>query len=167
MKGPEQEGVGWYDLAVADGERQDEGTAFLMEVVKARRVTLLTNTVATKILIEDTDDGQLRAVGVECCEGAAQGQPMRVLARREVVLCAGAINSPKLLMLSGIGDSEDLSNVGIQVVQHLPGVGKHYQDHLFLMMDYSTGKQRTISLEDWEPANEKWASLFRDREAIG
>ena len=161
LNGPEQEGVGWYDLAVADGERQDEGTAFLMEVVKARRVTLLANTLATKILLEHTDDGQLRAVGVECCEGAAQGQPMRLLARREVVLCAGAINSPKLLMLSGIGDSIELSNLGIQVVQHLPGVGKNLQDHLALFMEYWTQDKPMVSVEGWEETHEKWACLFR------
>lgn len=119
--GERQDGFGRYDLNQRNGTRLSSARAFLHPALKRANLTVLAETMVRRILI---DRG--RAVGLEIQTG---GTRTAISARREIILCAGAINSPQLLMLSGIGPEEHLRDMGIDVVHHLPGVGQHLQDH--------------------------------------
>jgi choline dehydrogenase-like flavoprotein/thiamine pyrophosphate-dependent acetolactate synthase large subunit-like protein len=101
----------------SSGRRSSAASAFLTPEVK-KRITILTNAETNKILLDHK-----RAIGVELRD------KRKVHARREVIVCCGTVNSPKLLMLSGIGPKDHLTKMGIQVVEDLPGVGKNLQDH--------------------------------------
>jgi len=101
----------------AAGRRSSAATAFLTPEVK-QRITILTNAETDKILLDHK-----RAIGVELRD------KRKVHARREVIVCCGTVNSPKLLMLSGIGPKDHLTKMSIPVVEDLPGVGKNLQDH--------------------------------------
>jgi choline dehydrogenase-like flavoprotein len=121
FRGERQAGFGPYDLNQRRGTRLSSARAFLNPVLKRPNLTVLSDTLARRILF---DRG--RATGLEI----EQAGERRVLqARREVVLCGGAINSPQLLMLSGIGPAAHLREKGIEVLCDLPGVGAHLQDH--------------------------------------
>ena len=118
-----QEGAGYYQRWIHKGRRHSTAYAFLRPAMKRSNLTVRTNAQATQILLTGK-----RAVGVAYSAGA--GQPVRkVGARREVILTAGAANTPKLLMLSGIAATDVLNLVGIPVQHHLPGVGENLQDH--------------------------------------
>ncbi|AMO96788.1 GMC oxidoreductase family protein [Collimonas fungivorans] len=118
----QQEGLGVYQVTQKNGERWSAARAYLMPHLGPRsNLRVETGAYAERLIIE-----QGRAVGVE----VRQGGMLRILrARREVILAAGAFQSPQLLMLSGIGDGTELRKLGIQVRHHLPGVGKNLQDH--------------------------------------
>lgn len=110
------------------GSRWSAADAYLKPALKRGNLTLETEALATRVIF----DGR-RAVGVEVQQGGAR----RVItARREVVLCGGAINSPQLLMLSGIGDGEQLSDHGIPTLVHAPNVGTHLLDHLVATLGF-------------------------------
>lgn len=125
FNGEQQEGVGPYQLTIADGERFSAARAYLHPVAGKRdNLAILSTGLVTKILVEDK-----RAIGVEAVAG--KGKEKRTIkARREVIVCAGAVQSPQLLMLSGIGDPEELRKHGIEVTHASPQVGKNLQDHL-------------------------------------
>jgi len=124
------EGVGWNDLLIADGQRQDLGTT-LVEPLRGRdNFHVLTDAVVTQLLV---DRPAARVRGVEYASG---GNPGRVMAGREVIVCAGAVDSPRLLLLSGIGPASDLATLDIPVVADLPGVGKNLHDHLLIGVVY-------------------------------
>jgi choline dehydrogenase len=110
------------------GARWSCADAYLKPVLRRRNLTLLTEAMATRIVFDGA-----RAVGVEFEHG---GQRQMVRARREVVLCGGAVNSPQLLMLSGIGDREQLAAHGIDVVRHVPQVGENLADHLLATLGF-------------------------------
>jgi choline dehydrogenase len=116
--GPAQDGVGYCQLTVKDGVRQSQTVAFLRPVLDAPNLTVLTGTRARRLLLENG-----RCVGVD-----VGGREVR--AEQEVVVCGGAIESPKLLMLSGIGPADGLARVGVDVAVDLPGVGENLHDHL-------------------------------------
>jgi choline dehydrogenase len=122
LNGADSEGMGLRQLSIRRGTRETTATALLRPALGRPNLVVLTRTQATRIVI----DGR-RAVAVEA--RSASGSVL-VKAHREIVLAAGAIHSPQLLMLSGIGDSEHLSSLGIAVRQHLPGVGRNLHDHL-------------------------------------
>jgi choline dehydrogenase len=114
--------VGMYDLAVRNGERVSAADGYLDASVRARpNLTILTDTTVRRLVF----DGSV-CVGVEV--GSA-GAPRTISADREVILSAGAIGSPQLLMLSGIGDTAELQALGIPVIADVPGVGRGLQDH--------------------------------------
>ncbi|SFB04280.1 Choline dehydrogenase [Collimonas sp. OK607] len=117
-----QEGLGVYQVTQKNGERWSAARAYLMPHMGQRsNLCVETGAYTERLIIE-----QGRVTGVE----VRQGGKLRVLrARREVILSAGAFQSPQLLMLSGIGDGTELRQLGIQVQHHLPGVGKNLQDH--------------------------------------
>lgn len=122
FSGPEQEGVGLYEVTQVNGERCSSARAYLRPAATRPNLAVLTRTHATRVLFEGR-----RATGVAFRqEGAERG----VAARREVILSGGAINSPQLLLLSGVGPGAELQALGIPVVHDLPGVGKNLQDHL-------------------------------------
>ena len=116
-----QDGFGRYDLNQRNGTRLSSARAFLHPVLDRANLTVMADTMVRRILF---DRG--RAVGLEIETGGARST---IAARREIILCAGATNSPQLLMLSGIGPQDHLREMGIDLVHHLPGVGAHLQDH--------------------------------------
>lgn len=113
------EGVGWLRLNVRQGMRQSSSVAYLHPLIhRSAALTVLTETTAVGVSI----DAGGSATGVDTTRGL-------VRARREVVLCAGAIETPKLLLLSGLGPAAHLREVGVGIVRDLPGVGEHFLDH--------------------------------------
>jgi choline dehydrogenase-like flavoprotein len=122
FNGPDSEGYGPRQGTIAKGRRVSTATAYLRPAIPRSNLTLLTNTRAARIQIENR-----RAVGVELL---TPGGARLLSARREIVVAGGAVLSPQLLLLSGIGDQGDLRAAGIEVKHHLPGVGANYHDHL-------------------------------------
>ena len=122
--GYQQEGFGITDRTIHQGERWSTASAYLRPAMQRDNLEVTVNALTQRILF----DGR-RAVGVEYSRA---GETVRVYADREVILCGGAINSPQVLLLSGVGDAVHLRERGIPVVQHLPGVGRNLQDHLDL-----------------------------------
>ena len=129
--GAEQEGVGFFQLTAKNGRRCSSAVAYLNPAKKRDNLTIITHAQVEKIVI----DGK-RATGVTYTDRS--GKLQTVHAAKEVVLSGGAINSPQLLMLSGIGEAEQLKANGIEVVADLPAVGKHMQDHLQARLVYKT-----------------------------
>lgn len=122
MNGYQQEGFGWMDMTIHKGLRWNTANAYLRPALKRRNLRTDTKAMIRRIVLENN-----RAIGVEY---NFQNQFKRVRARKGVILTSGAINSPQLLNLSGIGDADDLKKLGIPVKVHLPGVGQNFQDHL-------------------------------------
>lgn len=122
FNGAQQEGAGWYKVMQKDGQRCSNARAYLREAEGRPNLTVLTGVRATRVLF----DGK-KAVGVRYFES---GRYVDALAAREVVLAAGAIGSPQLLLLSGVGPQEELRRHGVAAVHELPGVGRNLQDHL-------------------------------------
>ncbi len=115
-------GAGTYQLSIGKRWRASSAKAFLHPIRHRPNLTIKTDSLATRVLI-----GQQRAAGVEWTEG---GVTQRAFAEGEVILCGGALQSPQLLQLSGIGPADLLRSHGIKVVADLPGVGENLQDHL-------------------------------------
>ena len=122
LNGERQEGFGALDMTVRDGVRASAANAYLRPAMKRSNLKVVTHALATRIAF----DGR-RAVGVHY---RRDGRDHRASARREVILCGGAINSPQLLKLSGVGPAAELGGFGIDVVADRPGVGENLQDHL-------------------------------------
>ncbi|XP_028849471.1 choline dehydrogenase, mitochondrial [Denticeps clupeoides] len=122
MNGYQQEGVGWMDMTVYKGKRWSTASAYLRPVLSRANLKTEVKCHATRVLFDGS-----RAIGVEYLQN---GEEKQVFAEKEVILSGGAINSPQLLMLSGVGNADDLKKLDIPVVQHLPGVGSNLQDHL-------------------------------------
>lgn len=126
FNGANQEGAGYYQLNIRKGLRQSTARTYLAKCEKRPNLTLETNALANRVLIEDG-----RAVGVEyCCKKGKTKETKTAYANEEVILCGGVINSPQLLELSGIGNSKQLEPLGIKMHKDLPGVGENLQDHL-------------------------------------
>src|SRR5260221_5148427 len=114
-------GCSFFDLRVRDGKRQSLFRSYTFPYMDRPNLTVLTHALVTRITFEGK-----RATGVECIYN---GKAHRISAGHEVVLSLGAIETPKVLMQSGIGDEVELQRFGIPLVQHLPGVGQNFQDH--------------------------------------
>jgi choline dehydrogenase len=127
VNGASQEGVGYFDVTQTRGRRCSAAKAFLSpEVRKRPNLRVLTGAHATRVLLQ-TQGPSKRATGVEYLQN---GERHQVHVHGEVILAAGAIQSPQLLMLSGIGDGQALQALGQPCLHHLPGVGQNLQDHL-------------------------------------
>ena len=125
LNGPCRPGAGFINMNVgADGTRVSAARAFLQPALSRPNLTLFLNTDAVSLSFAGT-----RCTGVRVI---THGEARDIGADQEVVLAAGAIGSPKLLMLSGVGDSSALRPLGIPVVEHLPGVGRNLQDHILV-----------------------------------
>ncbi len=122
FNGPQQEGVGYFQLTMQNGLRCSAATAFLKPARRRPNLTIITKALTRRVLFDSR-----RATGVEI---ERAGKREIVKARREVVLAAGAIGSPQILQLSGIGPGALLATQGIEQVIDLPGVGENLQDHL-------------------------------------
>jgi choline dehydrogenase-like flavoprotein len=138
FNGASQEGVGPYQVTQKNGRRYSAARAFL-DVAKSRdNLTILTEAHVAKILLEGK-----RATGVEV--RTTEGM-QRLMARREVILAGGAINSPQLLLLSGIGPLAELAKHGIEPLHDLPGVGQNLQDHLDATIIIKDKSKRSIGI---------------------
>jgi choline dehydrogenase-like flavoprotein len=123
FNGPSQDGVGWYQVTHGDGARASAARCYLQPVSGRPNLEVRTRSQVLKLLFEGT-----RAVGVSGIDGA--GEAFEVGAEREVLVCCGAYDSPKLLMLSGIGRPEELELLQIATVAESPEIGANLQDHL-------------------------------------
>jgi choline dehydrogenase-like flavoprotein len=141
FNGPRQDGVGWYQVTQKNGQRCSAATAYLHPAMTRENLTVQTDALATRVIIDNN-----RAVGVSYLH---HGEPKTERADAEVILCGGAVNSPQLLMLSGIGPAEHLIEMGIDVVAESRGVGQNLSDHPVLPVVWSTPRIRGL----WEKAN--------------
>ncbi|MER8186087.1 choline dehydrogenase [Kitasatospora sp. NPDC094015] len=148
VNGYRQEGFAAFDRNLRRGRRLSAARAYLHPALGRRNLEVRTGALVTRVLVEGA-----RAVGVEYARGRS-GRVERVRGGR-VVLCGGAINSPQLLQLSGIGNADELTALGIAPVHHLPGVGEHLQDHLEVYVQH--GCRRPVSLQ---PQLKLWRRPF-------
>jgi choline dehydrogenase len=137
VNGYRQEGFAAFDRNVHDGRRLSAARAYLHPVMNRPNLTVETRALTTRILF----DGN-RATGVEY---GRRGRGGRKVTAGEVIVCGGAINSPQLLQLSGVGGEADLRPHGIDVVSDLPGVGEHLQDHLEVYVQHSSTQPVTMA----------------------
>ncbi|NNF56659.1 MAG: choline dehydrogenase [Rhodothermaceae bacterium] len=136
FNGAEQEGAGLYQVNQRGGRRESGATAFLKPIRHRDNLTIETGAQATRVLFEGT-----RAVGIEYVQG---GETQQAHAAEEVLLCGGAINSPQLLMLSGVGPVDHLRAQGIEVVADRSEVGSNLQDHLIVGVRYRSKEGGTL-----------------------
>ena len=136
MNGYKQEGFGLMDTTIFKGKRQSTSHTYLHPVSDRKNLTIKTKLNVKKIII---DNG--KAKGVECI---SNNNSIKYFAEEEVLLCAGSINSPQILMLSGIGPQNHLVEMDIQVKQSLEGVGQNLQDHLETYVQYECKKPVTL-----------------------
>lgn len=143
FNGPEQEGAGTYQFTIADGVRSSSARCYLQPARRRANLELRDQAMVSSLIIENG-----RATGVRYTR--AGGAPEEAYAG-EVLLCGGAINSPQLLMLSGIGPAGHLKDNGIPVVHDLPGVGCNLQDHVSVPLNYETrpGMSLNKALSGW------------------
>ena len=139
VNGEIQEGVSYYQLTVKNGQRCSAAVAYLHPAMGRANLTVETRALTTRVIFEGK-----RAAGVEYLQN---GVRKIAKARREVILAGGAINSPQLLQLSGVGPGELLRDHGIEVVADLPGVGENLQDHYVMAVTYRL-KAGTISVNE-------------------
>jgi choline dehydrogenase len=144
FNGARQDGVGYYDVTQRNVRRESSATAFLRPYRNRKNLTVLTHAIGTKVLVENG-----RAVGLQYRHG---DQNRVAYAEREVVLSGGAINSPRLLLLSGIGPADELRQLGIPVVHDLPGVGKNLQDHMDVYITAETAPVSYNGEDRWDRA---------------
>jgi choline dehydrogenase len=140
-------GTAYTQLSTRRGLRSNSGYEYLRPASRRKNLTILTHATAARVLM----DGK-RATGVEFL---IHGGRMRARARREVIVSAGALQSPKLLELSGIGDADVLRRHGIAVSHHLPGVGENLRDHTDVRLSFQCTKPITIN----DVMNSPWRKL--------
>ncbi|MEM7097493.1 MAG: FAD-dependent oxidoreductase [Pseudomonadota bacterium] len=151
FNGSDQAGCGYYQFTQHNGRRWSTATAYLDPARARENLTVLTDAKAERI-----EFSQQRATGVQI---RRKGQKQTIHARH-IVLCGGAVNSPALLELSGVGDGERLHTLGIPVVHNAPDVGEHLQDHVLAKVVYGTYPEQSINREvqGWRllPTALKW-----------
>jgi choline dehydrogenase len=135
FNGASQEGFGHYDTTMRRGARWSTASAYLKPARGRPNLTVLTHGEVGGLILREG-----RSAGAEIVHG---GEPVQVLATRETVICAGTFNSPKILMLSGIGPAQDLQDLGIAVQLDRPAVGRNLQDHLSYRMNYTCNRPVT------------------------
>ena len=145
FNGPSQEGAGYIQITTRNGRRCSTAVGYLRPAEKRPNLVVETDAHVTRVLFEGT-----RAVGVEYRRGAAT---LTARAARETLVAAGAIQSPQVLQLSGIGDAQHLASLGVPVVHHLPGVGENLQDHLIHRVLYRCRKPVTTNDQLRNPLN--------------
>ncbi len=145
FNGPQQEGVGVYQVTHKNGERFSAAKAYLTPHLGRSNLQVITNTLTTRVVM-DEEASPPRAVGVEYRGHGGRGplQTLRLREGGEVVLSAGAFGSPQLLMLSGIGPADHLTGHGIRSVRDLPGVGQNLHDHVDVVLVVNAPKVRDL-----------------------
>jgi choline dehydrogenase len=149
FNGASQEGVGYYQVTQKDKQRWSTASAYLRPAVARNRnnVKVISNALVERIILDDK-----RAMGLRY---VVDGRDEVALCSREIILCGGAVNSPQLLMLSGIGPADHLTSVGLRCLHELPGVGANLQDHLDAAI-----LQFCKTRDTYDTANKLW-SLYR------
>ncbi len=147
FNGESQHGVGVYQTMTRNARRSSTGVGYLRPALKRPNLSLKTEVHATRIVLDGT-----RAVGVDVLEN---GSIRRYTATKEILVTSGGIGSPKLLMLSGIGDPDHLKEVGVGVKVALPGIGKNLQDHCDLDIIYEVNEK--LSLDQYDSVSPKTA----------
>lgn len=150
----DNEGVGYFEVNQRRGWRWNASKAFLKPVMKRPNLTVWTNTQVARVLTEKTETG-LRCTGAELVRDGVK-LTVGVPPTGEVILSAGAIGSPHILQLSGIGDASDLQAAGIAPVVHLPGVGRNLQDHLQIRAVFKVQGAKTLNTM----ANSLWGKAM-------
>ncbi len=148
FNGDEQEGFGMYQVTQKNGMRHSAAVGYLYPALKRENFTAITNALVQRLTFDGT-----RCTGVVYRK---DGQEHTAEASREVILCGGAINSPQVLMLSGIGDKEKLEALGISVVTNLPGVGQNYQDHIMVPLAVHSTQPVTLGGAGSEEAGKQF-----------
>ncbi|AGB74062.1 MULTISPECIES: GMC family oxidoreductase [Rhizobium] len=138
----DNEGVGYFEVNQRSGWRWNTSKAFLRPVRNRPNLTIWTRSHVERLILEDDGFGRKRCTGVIL---QRQGQRAEVRARREVILSAGAIGSPQILQLSGIGPAGLLKRHGIEVIHDLPGVGENLQDHLQIRAVFKVDNAKTLN----------------------
>ena len=160
FNGADQEGIGRFQATIKGGKRWSSAAAFLTPVLDRPNLTVQCNANVNKIILEGN-----KAVGVAY---TLKKKPVEARARKEIVISAGAIKSPHILQLSGIGDEADLKAAGIKLEHALPGVGKNLQEHLDIIMRYAINQPLGLNGIDKFPHNVKVAwDYFVHKKGIG
>ncbi len=141
MNGYQQEGFGYMDMTIQHGRRDNTGTSYIRPVLYRQNFEATSCSTVTKLLF----DGK-RAIGVEYEQ---YGLKHKVYAAKEVILSAGAINTPQLLMLSGVGPADHLKSLDIPIRHHLPGIGQNLQDHLEVYVQHQCTQPITLYKYQW------------------
>jgi len=134
--GFKQEGFGTFDVTIFNGSRYGAGKAYLDSVKKNPNLKIYTNSTVLKIIFKNKV-----AIGVEA---KIKNKTIKFYAKKEVLLTAGSINSPKILQLSGIGNAEELKKMDIDIIHDLPGVGQNLQDHLEIYIQHKSKKKESL-----------------------
>ena len=142
MNGYQQEGFGYMDRTIWDGRRSNSSNGYLRPVLYRQNLDVTSKALVQRIIFEGK-----RAVGIEYKEG---GLIREVRATKEVILSGGAINTPQILMLSGVGPADHLRELDIPVIANLPGVGQNLQDHLEVYIQQKCKKPITLYRYQWK-----------------
>jgi choline dehydrogenase len=144
FNGARQEGVGFYDVTQRNVRRESAATGYLKPARKRPNLTIVTHATATRVLLS-----RGRAIGIAYLK---HGREDFAYADGEVVLSGGAVNSPKLLLLSGVGPADELRALGVEVTHDLPGVGKNFQDHMDVYLTAETAPLSYNGEDRWHRA---------------
>lgn len=151
LNGEHTEGAGFHDLSIADGTRQSTSVAYLHPIRDSRpNLTILTGARARRLIF----DGKT-CVGVEYAHG---DEILTSTAARDVIVNAGAVDSPRLLLLSGVGPADELDEVGVQVVHDLPGVGRNLHDHPLCSVIYEATQEIPPAQANHAEVSLQWRS---------
>ena len=142
--GKEQKGIGHFQFNIKNGKRHSGVDAFLKPALKRKNLTVITNARVQKIIIEND-----KSVGVIYKKGNSE---FTVKSNKEIILSAGAFQTPQILMLSGLGEKAELKKAGIHCLKEIPGIGKNLQDHLFYPVSGYLKENTGINhyLKPWE-----------------
>ncbi|KAI0342479.1 alcohol oxidase [Trametopsis cervina] len=138
-------GIGWTQLFIAHGQRQSAATAYLTPVLHRANLDILVNTHVTKLLVTGIDNEGPVFHGVQLSQPSSD-RVYAVNAGREVIVSTGAVKTPQLLMLSGIGDRAELAGFDIDTLVHAPGVGKNLQDQPLVTLSWSVSSSHTLDI---------------------
>ncbi|OAN33908.1 GMC family oxidoreductase [Mycolicibacterium iranicum] len=150
FNGGQTEGAGWHDLSITQAVRQSTADAYLHPARARANLTVVTNARAHKLRLEGN-----QCVGVDF---VSNGQSTTAYANAEVVVCAGAIDSPRLLLLSGIGPGDELASAGVDVVHDLPGVGRNLHDHPLCGVIYEAAQPVPVGRTNHAESSLLWRS---------
>jgi choline dehydrogenase-like flavoprotein len=151
LNGIDQEGIGYFPTTIKHGERVSAARAFLAPIKQRTNLSVVTGTIVTRIVF----DGR-RAIGVAC---TVKGKPREFRPERDIILCAGALQSPKILQLSGIGPADHLRSLKLPVICDSPGVGANLRDHWGLRLQYRLCG--AFGYNPWLRGVGLWASALR------
>ncbi|OMH29442.1 GMC family oxidoreductase [Motiliproteus sp. MSK22-1] len=149
FNGETQDGFGYYQVTNRNGKRSSAAVCYIKPVMKRSNLTIITKAVVTRVLVKNN-----RAVGVEYSKRGSK-DVYQAMASQEVLVTSGAVGSPKLLQLSGIGPADHLRSLGIDVVHNLPSVGENFHDHMDVFLvsecsgDYSFDRYKPLHMNAW------------------